>query len=83
MTREEIQKMCEEQELELVLADGLDEAFIGYTDDYPARAIYDKALCVQCMMDEGMSMEDAIEYLEFNTFYTYVGEQTPLFINMI
>ena len=44
MTREEIQKMCEEQELELVLADGLDEAFIGYTDDYPARAIYDKAL---------------------------------------
>ena len=43
--------MCEEQELELVLADGLDEAFIGFTDDYPARAIYDKALCVQCMMD--------------------------------
>ena len=83
MTREEIQKMCEEQELELVLADGLDEAFIGFTDDYPARAIYDKALCVQCMMDEGMSMEDAIEYLEFNTFYTHVGEQTPLFINMI
>lgn len=83
MTREEIQKMCEEREIELLLADGLDEAFIGYTDDYPARAIYDKSLCVQCMMDEGMSMEDAIEYLEFNTFYTYVGEQTPLFVTIV
>lgn len=83
MTRDEIQKMCEEQEIELLLADGLDEAFIGYTDEYPPRAIYDKALCVQCMMDEGLSMEDAIEHLEFNTFYTYVGEQTPLFITTV
>lgn len=82
MNREEIQKICEEKRVELLLADGLDEAFIGFTDDYPQRAVYDKAACVQCMIDEGMSMEDAIEHLEFNTFCAYVGEQTPLFVNI-
>jgi hypothetical protein len=27
-----------------------------------------------------MSDEDAIEYLEYNTFSAYVGEQTPIYI---
>jgi hypothetical protein len=83
MNRQQILEMCEDRDVELLLADGLDEAFIGYTDDDVPRAIYDKVACVQCLVDEGMSEEDAIEHLEFNTFYAYVGEQTPLFINYV
>jgi hypothetical protein len=30
---------------------------------------------------EPMTEEDAWEYLEFNTFCAYVGEQTPIFVN--
>lgn len=83
MNRQQILEMCEDRDVELLLADGLDEAFIGYTDDDVPRAIYDKVACVQCMVAEGMSEEEAIEHLEFNTFYAYVGEQTPLFVTII
>ncbi len=31
--------------------------------------------------DEGMSYEDAIDYLEYNTFNAYVGENTPLWVD--
>jgi hypothetical protein len=33
------------------------------------------------MEQDGLSDEEAIEFLEFNTFNTYVGEMTPMFIN--
>ncbi len=32
------------------------------------------------VQDEGMSHEEAWEYLEFNTFNAYVGENTPIYI---
>ena len=31
--------------------------------------------------DKDLSEEDAWEFLEFNCFCAYVGEQTPLFVN--
>jgi hypothetical protein len=35
------------------------------------------------MTEEGMDDEEAIEYLEYNTFSAYVGEKTPLFIDVL
>jgi hypothetical protein len=32
-------------------------------------------------MEDGMEEEEAWEFLEFNTFCAYVGEQTPIFVN--
>jgi hypothetical protein len=32
------------------------------------------------MVSEGMTLEDAIDYLEYNTFNAYVGEYTPIWI---
>ena len=32
--------------------------------------------------DEELTEIDAIEYLEFNTWNAYVGEKTPLFIEI-
>jgi hypothetical protein len=31
---------------------------------------------------EGMSFEEAMEYLDFNVFGSYVGEQTPIYIQI-
>ena len=33
-------------------------------------------------MEGGMTYEDAVEYLEFNTLGAYVGEHTPVFIRL-
>jgi hypothetical protein len=85
MNRQQILEMCEERDVELLLADGLDEAFLGYTDGcdhMPPRAIYSKELCIKTLMEqEGIEEIDAIEYLEDKTFFTWVGPQTPMFIN--
>jgi hypothetical protein len=63
---------------DILKADGLDNAVIGI-DTSSMRLIYSKQECVEVMMDEqDMNMLEAIEYLEYNTFNTYVGEQTPI-----
>jgi hypothetical protein len=81
ITREKIIEVCNIVDRDnTLLADGLDAAFIGVTDD--GVAVYSKELCIRAIMEQdGLSDEEAIEFLEFNTFNTYVGEMTPMFIN--
>ena len=35
------------------------------------------------LIDEGLTHEDAIEYLDFNVLNAYVGENTPLYIHTL
>jgi hypothetical protein len=82
MTRELIEEFVTETGHEdVLLADGLDGAFIGLTPN--GIAVYDRQKCVECMTEEGMDDEEAIEYLEYNTFNAYVGIKTPLFIDVL
>ena len=63
---------------EFLIADGFDDAVIGV--ELPSmRLIYSVTLCLGILMvDEEMSLEDAIEHFEFNVSGAYVGEQTPI-----
>ena len=63
---------------EFLIADGFDNAVIGV--ELPSmRLIYSVTLCLEILMvDEEMSLEDAIEHFEFNVSGAYVGEQTPI-----
>ena len=64
-------------------ADGFDEAIVGICKD-SERIVYDKEKMIQVLIDrDGMTWEDAIEYLEFNTFCAYVGEHTPIYLDSI
>jgi hypothetical protein len=68
-----------------LLADGFEAACVGYTTNscVPTVAVYDRNKCVQILIDrDGMSHEDAEEYLSFNTEGAYVGESGPLFIEL-
>lgn len=42
-----------------------DAAFVGMTSD--GRAVYDFEKMVQCLVDDGMEAEEAVEFIEFNT----------------
>jgi hypothetical protein len=65
---------------EILLADGFDEAVVGI-EPTTLRIIYSIPKMVGILVEkDGMSDEDAIEYLEYNTFSAYVGEQTPIYI---
>lgn len=68
---------------EALLADGLEDALIGYTINthLPHVAVYDAGKCVEVLVNrDGMTHEEAEEYLEFNTFCAYFGHNGPIFI---
>ena len=62
---------------DIVFADGLDDAIIGF-DPNAWKVVYSRNECIKIMMKDQMDEEEAIEYLEFNTFSAYVGEKTPI-----
>jgi hypothetical protein len=47
------------------------------------QIVYSKEKMVKLLMkaDKSMSQEDAWEFLDFNTFDAYIGEQTPIYVN--
>ena len=67
----------------MLLADEFDKAFIGIATrpGQPTLAIYNKNMCLQILIDDGMDMYEAIEYFEYNAEGAWVGEETPLFLN--
>lgn len=73
-----LNKITENYPDETILkADGFDEAIIGIDED-SMRLIYSISKCVQILIDQGMTIEDAMEYLSFNVTNTYVGKLTPI-----
>lgn len=70
------------EEAEALLADGFDDALIGQ-DRETGRAVYSTHKMIDILVErDDMSYDDAVEYLEFNTFCAYVGEMTPLYIDL-
>jgi len=69
------------KEDEPLKADGFDEAIIG-VDYKQGKYVYAKELRLEKMMQEPMlmTMEEAIEYFDFNIGCAYVGEMTPIYI---
>jgi hypothetical protein len=66
-----------------ILADGLEAALVGYTVNHhhPAVAVYDIDKCVDVLVErDGMTADEADEFLSFNTLGAYVGENGPLFV---
>jgi len=65
---------------EAMLAEGFDDALIGisYNSDC---AVYSVERCIDILVAEGMTKEDAIEHFDFNVAGSYVGEYTPIFVN--
>jgi hypothetical protein len=81
--KEELLESLGEINPEALLADGLEDAFIGYTVNHHHAhvAVYDIDKCIEVLVArDGMTHEEADEYLSFNTIGAFVGENGPLFI---
>ena len=66
-----------------LLADGLEAALVGYTVNHhhPTVAVYDIEKCIDALVErDGMTPEEADEFLSFNTLGAYVGENGPLYV---
>jgi len=66
-----------------LLADGLEAALVGYTVNHhhPHVAVYDIDKCIDVLVErDGMTAEEADEFLSFNTLGAYVGENGPIYV---
>ena len=64
----------------MIYADGFDEAIIGVDTEYQ-RILYSKAKMIDTLVKGGMDVLDAVDWLEYNTWSAYVGENTPIFVD--
>lgn len=69
---------------QLMLSNGFDDAIIGITAEYPKRVIYDyyKAVDVIMREDGDMDLDEVIEWIDEHISYD-LGDQTPIFIKSI
>jgi len=60
----------------------LDEAIIGVALRIGFEAVcYNSSKVIELLMEhDGMSYEDAVEYMDFNMKGAWVGETTPVFL---
>lgn len=61
----------------ILKADGFDDAVIG-VDVNGYRLVYSIPLCLSILEAQGMTSEEACEYMEFNVIGAYLGDKTPI-----
>jgi hypothetical protein len=77
-----IREILAESNEGMLFADGFDEALVGIVErgnGLPV-ALYDTFKCIEVLMDEGMTEEDAWDHFCYNVLGSYVGEYTPAFM---
>jgi uncharacterized protein YjlB len=64
------------------MADGFEEALIGFGTRFNTPVtIYNLSKCIDILVErDGMSHDEAQEYMDFNVLGAYVGEETPIFL---
>tara|TARA_R110000751_G_C13490460_1_gene449022 strand:+ start:330 stop:578 length:249 start_codon:yes stop_codon:yes gene_type:complete len=80
MIKEELMETLEENEC--LLADGFNEALIGVRMSNTPVAVYSYIKCIEILMRD-MQEEEAMEYFDYNILCAYVGEKTPIFIELL
>lgn len=69
-----------------LFADGFDYAIIGVGDsmypEYNSRIVYDYNMCEEVLqIRDGMTREEANEFMEYNVTGAYVGPLGPVFLH--
>jgi hypothetical protein len=81
--REQINEHLESMGESALLMDGFDEALIGFSQriNEPLLAVYCwRKMMDVCMLRDGMTDEEAEEYISYNCIGAWVGEQTPIIV---
>jgi hypothetical protein len=65
---------------DVLFADGFDDAIIGF-DPNLWKVVYSRERCIEILITrDGMDEEEAVEFAEYNTFGSYAGEKTPVWV---
>jgi hypothetical protein len=84
MEEEPTEEEWAEEDEKLLFADGFEEAFIGLSRRYGMGrpvATYDYDKCIEVLVGNNMSHEEAVEFFEYNVIGAWVGDLTPIFLH--
>lgn len=77
--REELLELYPDEEF--LFADGYDDAIIGVADGV---VVYDMGHIIWTLQEEsGMTNEEAVEFFDFNIAGAYMGEKTPIYVDVL
>ena len=85
MTSDEVYEALAEENPEALFADGFEDALVGVCRRFgqPPLAAYDRVKCIDILMRrDGMTWEDAEEFFNFNMIGAWLGESTPVFLDV-
>jgi hypothetical protein len=80
VSRDAVVAFLEELTDGAIVYDGFEDAFIGFAErcSSPGVAIYSYERMIQVLMGrDGMTYDEAVEYIDFNVIGGWVGERTP------
>lgn len=68
---------------EVIILDGLDDAIIGIATSAmdTSRLVYSRSGLVDIFVSQGMSWEEAEEWVSFNIDCAYMGQNSPVIVD--
>ena len=77
-------RSLKEEYPDLLIMDGYDEAIIGVVTRMGLEVIcYDLDKVIKILMKQGMDEQDAWDWYQFNMVGSWIGEQTPVFLERV
>ena len=79
------EELCERHGDDLLFADGYDDAIIGICVGFDSgRVAYSIPKMIEIAANDlSVDYNEAVEWLEYNTFGAYVGKNTPIYMEAI
>ena len=67
---------------EVVVMDGYDDCVVGILERFGTEPliVYDKDKVIEKLVTEGLTLEEAVEFYEYNQLGSWVGDRTPGFL---
>jgi len=83
--REQIQEEMQIDNFAFLDPDYFDEAIVGVAERCGLSPVilYDRNKCIDLLVEEGMPIDEAYEYFDFNIIGSYIGDETPLFATFL
>ena len=83
--RSQLEEYVVESGHPVLFADGFDDALVGYVERFCSEgpvlvALYDRNMCIDILIHQGLTHEEADEHFNYNVIGAYVGPGTPAFM---
>lgn len=69
---------------DLLKMDGFDDCMVGICERFGMEAVlaYDRDKVIAKMVGDGMTVDEAEEFFEYNQIGAWMGERTPVFVTL-